>query len=213
MKKVIITGGAGFIGSNLVRRSLKEGHYVISIDNLSTGKRDNSILSGNYLFQDILHKDMLDFDVDLVYHLAALSRIQPSFNKPDTTFKTNVLGTEKVMEWARMRSCKVVYAGSSSKHHDPYQSPYAMYKFLGEVVCKLYKESYNLNVEIARFYNVYGPGENIDEIYGNVIGIWISKIMKGEPLPIVGDGEQKRSFSDVDAVSYTHLTLPTSDLV
>ena len=92
---------------------------------------------------------------------------------------------------------KVVYAGSSSKHHYPSESPYAMYKFLGEEVCKLYKESYNVNVEIARFYNVYGPGENIDEIYGNVIGIWISKIMKGEPLPIVGDGEQKRDFVHV----------------
>ena len=72
-----------------------------------------------------------------------------------------------------------------------------MYKFLGEEVCKLYKDSYNVNVEIARFYNVYGPGENVDERYGNVIGIWRSMIIKGEPLPIVGDGEQRRDFIHV----------------
>ena len=200
---ILVTGGNGFIGSNLVRRLLKEGHYVISIDNLSTGKRDNSVLSGNYLFQDILHIDMLDFDVDLVYHLAALSRIQPSFNKPDTTFKTNVLGTEKVMEWARMRSCKVVYAGSSSKHHDPYQSPYAMYKYLGEEVVKMYRTVYGMDAEIARFYNVYGPNEIVgdqDNDGAAVIGIWRDQIAKNKPLTIVGDGNQRRDFTHVDDI-------------
>jgi UDP-glucose 4-epimerase len=72
-----------------------------------------------------------------------------------------------------------------------------MYKFLGEEVCKLYKNSFNVNVEISRFYNVYGPGENIDEKFGNVIGIWSAKIKKNEPIPIVGDGEQKRDFIHV----------------
>lgn len=101
------------------------------------------------------------------------------------------------MEWARINNTKVIYAGSSSKHHNPSDSPYAMYKFLGEEICKLYRKSFNVNVEIARFYNVYGPGENIDEVFGNVIGIWRSKIEKGEHLPIIGDGEQKRDFIHV----------------
>ena len=101
------------------------------------------------------------------------------------------------MEWAKTNKVKIIYAGSSSKPLDPSDSPYAMYKFLGEEVCKLYKRSYNVNVEIARFYNVYGPGENIDEKFGNVIGIWRSKVIKGEPLPIVGDGNQKRDFVHV----------------
>ena len=92
---------------------------------------------------------------------------------------------------------KTIYAGSSSKHHDPSDSPYAMYKYLGEEVCKLYKNSYSLNVEIARFYNVYGPNESLDEEHGNVIGIWRSKIDKGYPLPIVGDGNQRRDFTHV----------------
>ena len=110
------------------------------------------------------------------------------------------MGTSSVLEWARKKNTKVIYAGSSSKHHNPSDSPYAMYKYLGEEICKLYKNSYKLNVEIARFYNVYGPGENIDEKYGNVIGIWKSKIKKGEPLPIVGNGEQKRDFVHVDDI-------------
>jgi len=101
------------------------------------------------------------------------------------------------MEWAKINNIKVVYAGSSSKHHDPSDSPYAMTKYLGEEICKLYKKSFSVNVEICRFYNVYGPGENIDEKFGNVIGIWSAKIKKNEPIPIVGDGEQKRDFIHV----------------
>jgi len=97
----------------------------------------------------------------------------------------------------KKNNVKVVYAGSSSKHFNPSDSPYAMYKYLGEEVCKLYKKSYNINVEIARFYNVYGPREVMHEKYGNVIGIWKSKVRKGEPLPIVGDGNQRRDFTHV----------------
>ena len=82
----------------------------------------------------------------------------------------------------------------NTMNHD---SPYAMYKYLGEQICKLYRTSFRVNVEIARFYNVYGPGESIDEKYGNVIGIWRSKVIKGLPLPIVGDGNQKRDFVHV----------------
>jgi UDP-glucose 4-epimerase len=101
------------------------------------------------------------------------------------------------MEWAKINNVKVIYAGSCSKHHDPSDSPYAMTKFLGEEICKLYKKSFNVNVEIARFYNVYGPDEPVDEKFGNVIGIWRAKINKNSPLPIVGDGNQKRDFTHV----------------
>ena len=105
------------------------------------------------------------------------SRVQPSFDNPEESFRVNVFGTSKVMEWAKDSNVKIVYAGSSSKHHSPSDSPYAMYKFLGEEVCKLYKKSYDVNVEIARFYNVYGPGESVDEKHGNVIGIWTAKVI------------------------------------
>ena len=91
----------------------------------------------------------------------------------------------------------MIYAGSSSKHHDPSDSPYAMTKYLGEEVCNLYKKSFNVDVEITRFYNVYGPYEPLDETYGNVIGIWRAKAAKKILLPIVGDGNQKRDFTHV----------------
>ena len=134
---------------------------------------------------------------DFCFHLAAQSRVQPSFDNPQESVRVNVSGTTRLMEWARINNVKVIYAGSSSKHHDPSDSPYAMTKFLGEEICKLYKKSYNVNVEIARFYNVYGPLEPIDEKFGNVIGIWRAKVLKNLPLPIVGDGNQKRDFTHV----------------
>jgi Nucleoside-diphosphate-sugar epimerases len=132
-----------------------------------------------------------------LFSLAAMARVQPSFEDPEEYFRVNVTGTIKVMEWARKNNIKVVYAGSSSKHFNPSDSPYAMYKFLGEEVCKLYKKAYNVDVEIARFYNVYGPREVMHEKFGNVIGIWKSKVKKGEPLEIVGDGNQRRDFTHV----------------
>ena len=197
MKKILVTGGVGFIGSNLIK-VLKEFNFkLVSIDDYSTGLKVNELDGVKYINDDILNINNIENDFDLCFHLAAQSRVQPSFDNPQESLRVNVLGTSRVMEWSRLNNTKVIYAGSSSKHHKPSESPYATYKFLGEEVCKLYKESYNVNVEIARFYNVYGPGENVDEIYGNVIGIWISKIIKGEPLPIVGDGEQKRDFVHV----------------
>tara|TARA_B100001063_G_scaffold207730_1_gene203784 strand:- start:1310 stop:2164 length:855 start_codon:yes stop_codon:yes gene_type:complete len=197
MKKILVTGGVGFIGSNLIK-TLKEFNFkLVSIDDYSTGSKLNELDGVKYIKDDILNINNIKNDFDFCFHLAAQSRVQPSFDNPQESLRVNVLGTSRVMEWSRLNNTKVIYAGSSSKHHKPSESPYAMYKFLGEEVCKLYKESYNVNVEIARFYNVYGPGENVDETYGNVIGIWISKIIKGEPLPIVGDGEQKRDFVHV----------------
>ena len=197
MKKVLVTGGAGFIGSNLIRELLKKNYNVVSLDNYSTGSKKNELKGVQYINADITNIDSLDKDFDLCFHLSAHSRVQPSFENPDESFRVNVLGTTKVMEFAKKNNIRVTYAGSSSKHHEPSDSPYAMYKYLGEQVCKLYKKSYDVNVQIARFYNVYGPGESIDEKYGNVIGIWRSKVLKGEPLPIVGDGKQKRDFVHV----------------
>lgn len=197
MKKILVTGGAGFIGSNLVKKLKNQNYIVVSLDNYSTGSIKNEVDGVTYINDDILNIEKIDGDFDLCFHLAAQSRVQPSFQDPEESLRVNVVGTSKVMKWAHKNKVKVVYAGSSSKHHDPSDSPYAMYKFLGEEVCKLYKKSFKVNVEISRFYNVYGPGESIDEKFGNVIGIWISKIKKNEPIPIVGDGEQKRDFIHV----------------
>ena len=197
MKKILVTGGVGFIGTNLIKVLLEKGYNVTSIDNYSAGSIENEIESVNYINADIEEIVHLDDDFDLCFHLAAKSRVQPSFKDPLEYLRVNVNGTAKVMEWAKKTKTKVVYAGSSSRHCDPSDSPYAMYKFLGEEVCRLYRKSYSIDVEIARFYNVYGPLESLDEIHGNVIGIWRSKVNKSEPLPIVGDGNQRRDFTHV----------------
>ena len=197
MKKILVTGGAGFIGTNLLMELKKFNYQLYSLDNYSTGTKKNEIEGITYLNEDITQITNLKNDFEICFHLASQSRVQPSFDNPEESFRVNVLGTLKVMEWSRINNTKIIYAGSSSKHHNPSDSPYAMYKYLGEEVCKLYRKSYKVNVEIARFYNVYGPGENVDEKYGNVIGIWRAKIAKGEPLPIVGDGKQKRDFIHV----------------
>tara|TARA_B100000575_G_C23107872_1_gene639622 strand:+ start:165 stop:1022 length:858 start_codon:yes stop_codon:yes gene_type:complete len=197
MKKILVTGGAGFIGSNLIKKLIEEGNYVTSLDNYSTGTRENEVNGANYINDDIKNINKLGTDFEICFHLAAQSRVQPSFEDPMESVSVNVTGTTVVMEWAKLNNIKVIYSGSSSMHHDPSDSPYAMTKFLGEEICKLYKKSFNVNVEIARFYNVYGPQEPLDEKFGNVIGIWRMKIINNLPLPIVGDGNQKRDFTHV----------------
>jgi len=206
--KILVTGGAGFIGSNLIKRLLNEGHEVHSLDNYTTGNTSNHLtvegFTAIYHKGDISEHGSFDWflaeDFDIIYHLAAQSRVQPSFDDPSETFTSNVLGTKRVCEYALKIGAKVVYAGSSSRHHNPATSPYAMYKYLGEGVCKLYKESFNLEVEICRFYNVYGPGEALDEVNGNVIGIWRSRINRGADIEIVGDGKQRRDFTHVEDI-------------
>ena len=198
MRRILVTGGAGFIGTNLIMELKNQDCYVVSIDNYSTGSKDNHIKGVNYIDLDIEDISKIkESNFDYCFHLAAQSRVQPSFENPLESLRVNASGTMEVLEWTRYNHIKLVYAGSSSKHHNPSDSPYATTKYLGEELCKLYKKSYDVHVEIARFYNVYGPGENIDEKFGNVIGIWSSKILKGESLPIIGDGSQKRDFIHV----------------
>jgi|TARA_B110000211_G_scaffold126589_1_gene145723 UDP-glucose 4-epimerase len=199
--KILVTGGAGFIGTNLIKRLLSEGYKVHSLDNYDSGLVKNHQEGCKYINGDLETIECIKGEeYDLCFHLAALSRIQPSFENPTETFRVNVKGTEAVMEWARANNVKVVYAGSSSKWHDPTISPYAMYKYLGEKVCKLYKKTFDVNVEICRFYNVYGPSEIVEGDWAAVIGIWRNQVNKGEAITIVGDGEQRRDFTHVDDI-------------
>ena len=204
--KILVTGGNGFIGSNLIQRLVDEGHNVISLDNLSTGFKEYEVKGCRYVYGDVEKTLYLrGDDYDLCYHLAALSRIQPSFEDPSETFRVNTIGSQTVAEWARHNNIKVVYAGSSSRWHDPYQSPYAATKHLGEEVFKMYKKTYDLDVEICRFYNVYGPNEIIEGDWAAVIGIWRRQVRDGEKITIIGDGEQRRDFTHVvDIVDALH---------
>jgi len=199
--KILVTGGAGFIGTNLIKRLLTEGHEVHSLDNYDSGLVENHIEGCNYISGDIEQIEYWRGDkFDLCYHLAALSRIQPSFENPLETFRVNTAATLAVADWAKHNNVKVAYAGSSSRWHDPYQSPYACFKHMGEEIYKLYKKVYNLDVEICRFYNVYGPNEIVDGDWAAVIGIWRRQVRDGLPITIVGDGEQRRDFTHVDDI-------------
>ncbi len=197
---ILVTGGAGFIGTNLIKRLLKEGHKVTSVDNYDSGTIENHQEGCSYHNFDIKKIKWFGNEYDIVYHLAALSRIQPSFEDPKETFRVNTKGCLNIAEWARKTNTKVVYAGSSSRWHDPYQSPYACFKHMGEEVFKMYKKVYGLNTEICRFYNVYGPGEIVDGDWAAVIGIWRRQVRDSESITIVGDGEQRRDFTHVDDI-------------
>lgn len=196
--RILVTGGAGFIGTNIINRLLKEGHEVHSLDNYDSGLKENELAGCIYKEGELETLKYFNGDnFDIIYHLAALSRIQPSFENPLETFRVNTEGSIIVAEWARKYNVKAIYAGSSSRWHDPLQSPYACFKHMGEEVFKMYRKVYNLNVEIARFYNVYGPKEIVDGDWAAVIGIWRRQVRDGERITIVGDGEQRRDFTHV----------------
>tara|TARA_B100000214_G_C23847352_1_gene571711 strand:- start:45 stop:890 length:846 start_codon:yes stop_codon:yes gene_type:complete len=198
--KILITGGAGFIGSNLCEKLLD--HYdVYSLDNYSIGTKDNHLEGVNYIEGDVNHiADILNNDFDVCFHLAGLSRIQPSFEDPLGTYFSNTKGVVSVIQWCKQNNTKLIYSGSSSRHYNHHQSPYATFKYLGEEICKLYKNVYKMDIEITRFYNVYGPREITDGQWAAVIGIWRQQIKSGEPITIVGDGEQRRDFTHVDDI-------------
>jgi|19_taG_2_1085344.scaffolds.fasta_scaffold23420_2 UDP-glucose 4-epimerase len=208
--RILVTGGAGFIGTNLIKSLIEIGHDVVSVDNYSTGNIENhqdgciyhewDLSSGDtYTFPNLAWRDQ---KYDLIYHLAALPRIQPSIINPMESIKNNFNSTLNILEYARKRNIQVVYAGSSSKHHGLYGSPYAWSKYGGEELCKLYSEVYDLNTVIFRFYNVYGPHQILEGTYATVVGIFKKQFENGESLTIVGDGEQRRDFTHVDDIVY-----------
>lgn len=196
--KILVTGGNGFIGSNLIKRLLDEDHEVVSIDDLSTGLQDYEVEGCEYVYGDIENlKHWNNSGFDLCYHLAALSRIQPSFSDPTETYRVNTGGCQVVADWAKRNKVKVVYAGSSSRWCNPQTSPYATYKRAGEDIFKMYRTAYGCDFEICRFYNVYGPNELVDGKWAAVIGIWRYQIKSNKNITIVGDGEQRRDFTHV----------------
>ena len=201
MKKVLVTGGCGFIGYALTLELIKRGYEVDVMDNLSIGKEAKIPKGCNFLGGDIRGMENIkDEPYTYIFHLAAISRIQPSFKNPHTTFMVNVEGTKQVVQYALRNGCKLIYLGSSSKHHNPMLSPYALTKHMGEEWIIMEKRVYGLKAEIVRLYNVYGPGELVDSHMAAVIGLWRAAIKKGEPIKIHGDGEQRRDFTHIDDI-------------
>lgn len=214
MKKVLVTGGCGFVGFALSAKLIEKGYDVDIIDNFSIGReaKNPKVIGAHFLGGDIRAMDnIVDKPYDYIFHLAALSRIQPSFKNPTLTFSVNVDGTKQVVEYARKNKCKLIYAGSSSRWHNPMLSPYALTKHMGEEWIKMFKGVYGLNAEIARFYNVYGPGELVLSDMSAVIGIWRNAISKNEPIKIHGDGEQRRDFTHIDDIVDGLIRIAESD--
>ena len=197
---VLVTGGAGFIGSHLVKRLIHEGYNVDVLDDFSRGKQENRIVEANYIVKDI-RSDLSDLqDYDAIFHLAALARIQPSFEEPLNTIDINTKGTANICNLAKRLNSKVIYAGSSSFYAGPYLNPYAFSKWQGEEICKMFSEVYGVSTANARFFNVYGEGHPSVGPYATIVGIFEEQYKRGVPLTITGDGEQRRDFTHVDDI-------------
>jgi len=220
----LVTGGAGFIGSALVRKLLKEGKKVRVIDNLSTGNISNlEDILGRIEF---LERDIRDLDavqeackgIIYVFHQAAIPSVPRSIENPIESNQSNVDGTLNVLVAARNKGVKrVIYAGSSSVYGDtpalPKKedmkpnplSPYALTKLTGEYYCKVFSSVYGLETVTTRYFNVFGPRQNPESQYAAVIPKFIDAFLKGVKPVIFGDGEQTRDFTFVDNVVYANL--------
>ena len=202
--RVIITGGAGFVGTNLCKKLLELGHQVTSIDNYNTGKVENHIEGVRYEDFNIKkvhsYKWIYNQHPDVIFHLAAIARIQPSFDNPQDYFTTNANGTLKLADYCSKNNVPLIYAGSSSHHSGKFSNPYTFSKDVGEDIIKLYQKHFNLKSSIARFYNVYGPYQLIEGGYTTLIGKWLNNIEKGLSCEIYGDGEKRRDFTHVDDI-------------
>jgi len=202
--QVIVTGGAGFVGTNLCKKLVKLGHKVTSIDNYSTGKKENHIEGVRYENFDIRniydYKWVYNEHPDVIFHMAAIARIQPSFEQPKKYFTTNANGTLEIVDYCAKNNVPLIYAGSSSHHSGKFKNPYTFSKDVGEEIVKLYQEHYNLKASIVRFYNVYGPYQLTEGGYTTLIGRWLNNIEKGIECEIYGDGEQRRDFTHVNDI-------------
>lgn len=203
-KLILVTGGAGFIGSHLCSRLIKKGHTVISLDNYFTGSRENHVIGVDY--REGHTKDIEKYvpeTPDSIYHLGEYSRVEKSLEEPALVWDLNKDGTFGVLEFWRKRGGKLMYAGSSTKFGDGglgrNQSPYAWTKATNTELVRNYSMWYGLSHAIMYFYNVYGPGER-SGAYGTVIEIFRRRYLAGEPLTVNAPGTQKRNFTHVDDI-------------
>jgi UDP-glucose 4-epimerase len=216
--RALVTGGAGFIGSNLVDRLISDGHDVTVIDNESSDANEQfywNSAAKNYKYDinDYTMVRRLYEGVDTVFHLAAEARIQPCIEDPLKAVEANMLGTASVLQCARACEVKrVIYSSTSAayglKNHSPLVetmpndclNPYSVSKVGGEELCKMYSKLYGLETIIFRYFNVYGERQPVRGQYAPVIGIFMRQRKAGEPMTIVGDGEQRRDFTHISDV-------------
>jgi UDP-glucose 4-epimerase len=227
MKKVLVTGGAGFIGSNLVDALLMNKVDVVIIDNLSTGNRDNINKKATFLEYDLCSISISELtrileDIDVVFHLAALARVQPSIDDPLPYNEANVTATLNLLHaCCKANVNRLVYSASSScygntntvpqKEDHPINplSPYGLQKYIGELYCKLFSDIYSLDTVSLRYFNVYGERMNLTGAYCLVTGIFARQMQAGSPLTITNDGNQKRDFTYVGDVVQANILAAT----
>ena len=226
--KALVTGGAGFIGSNIVNRLLKDGHEVTVIDNESTDahetfhwndEADNHKLDINN-YDDI---SSLAKGKDVIFHLAAEARIQPAIKNPLLATETNVIGTCNVLQAARENKVKRVIYSSTSAYYGLKNTPpvseddirdclnaYSITKCAGEDLCKMFYDLYGLETVTFRYFNVYGENQPTKGQYAPVIGLFQRQLEEGNPLTIVGDGKQSRDFTYVGDVTEANIKAATT---
>lgn len=222
--RILVTGGAGFIGSHLTEKLVELGHEVVVLDDLSTGREENlahlmdsiTFVKGSITDTALLARVMEG--VQVVFHQAALGSVPRSVEDPRTTHDVNITGTFNVLMAAREAGVRrVVYAASSSAYGDTPTlpkvetmlptplSPYAVSKLVGEYCCQVFTRVYGLETVSLRYFNVFGPRQNPHSQYAAVIPKFITAALKGEPLTVFGDGEQSRDFTYIDNVVQANL--------
>lgn len=230
--KYLVTGGAGFIGTNLVKKLLEEGHDVVALDNYAAGKKEERIQTGaEYVEGDIRNDADLDkvcSGVDGIFHMAALPRVTFSVENPELTHDVNVNGTLKVLLAARRHGVKkLVFSSSSSTYgglspgnllkedetiKKPF-SPYALHKLIGEHYCRLFSELYGVKTVSLIYFNVYGPYFDPNGAYALVVGKFLKQKKNNESMTICGDGEYYRDYTHVDDVVRANILAMNSDKV
>ena len=229
--KYVVTGGAGFIGSNLVDKLLSEDHQVIILDNLSTGNIDNLSKQSreSFIYKDIAmalpqELNRICEDVDGIFHMAAIPSVQFSVEKPVSTINANLISTVKMLEVAKKHSIKFVYSGSSSCYGDANKSPtnenetikplspYALNKYQGEEYCKLYSDIYNINTICLRYFNVYGCRMTCTGAYRSVLSVFLQAYYDKKPFNIINDGTQTRDFIHVSDVAGANICAMNTDI-
>jgi UDP-glucose 4-epimerase len=227
--KSLVTGGAGFIGSHLVDKLIEMGHEVVIIDN------ESSESNGEFYWNDkadCYKFDIRDYEktrplydgVDYVFHLAAEARIQPAILNPIEAVSVNCLGTVTVLQCAREAKVKkVMYSSSSSGYGnnevpnneaqlDDCLNPYSVSKISGEKLCSMYTNLFGLKTVIFRYFNVYGERQPLKGQYAPLVGIFLRQRSEGNPLTIVGDGEQRRDFTHVSDAVNANILAATVDV-
>ena len=213
--KVLVTGGAGFIGTNVVLKLIETGHEITILDDLSTGLRSNvpsgvTFTEGSITDSKLVNE--LSSKVDSIIHLAARGSVPRSIKNPVLTYDVNVNGTLNILEAARKHHLHVIFSSSSSVYGSNTElpkredmvlrplTPYAASKLSGEGLMSAYGETYDLDITTLRFFNVFGPWQRPDHAYSAVIPKWIWRAMNNEVIEVYGDGEQTRDFTSVTTV-------------